>query len=97
MVGKTFRGMTDEMLEWQTDRLRELERERRGDVVYVRPELVAEVAFDGVQESPTYASGVALRFARLKGYRCDKGPEDADTLAWLWDLRDGRLPARGAG
>ena len=87
MVGKTFKGMTDRMLEWQTARLQDLERERRGRTVFVEPELVAEVAFDGVQESPTYASGLALRFARVKGYREDKGPEDADTLESLRETR----------
>ncbi len=91
MVGKTFKGMTDEMLEWQTERLLELERERRGNAVLVRPELVAEVAFDGVQRSPTYESGLALRFARVKGYRPDKGPEDADSLERLREIREGRF------
>jgi len=91
MVGKTFKGMTDEMLEWQTGRLLELELERRGNAVLVRPELVAEVAFDGVQRSPTYESGLALRFARVKGYRPDKGPEDADSLERLREIREGRF------
>lgn len=91
MVGKTFKGMTDEMLEWQTGRFQELERRREEGVVHVRPEVVAEVAFDGVQKSPTYDSGVALRFARIKGYRHDKGPEDADTLARLRAIREGRV------
>lgn len=90
MVGKTFKGMTDEMLEWQTERLLELERERRGNAVFAEPELVAEVAFDGVQESPTYAGGLALRFARVKGYRRDKAPEDADTVGFLREILEGR-------
>jgi DNA ligase-1 len=80
MLGKTFKGMTDEMLAWQTERLQELETGREGIVVHVRPELVVEVAFDGVQTSPRYPGGMALRFARVKGYRPDKGPEDADTI-----------------
>jgi DNA ligase-1 len=80
MLGKTFKGMTDEMLAWQTERLLELETSREGIVVHVRPELVVEVAFDGLQESPRYPGGMALRFARIKGYRHDKGPEDADTI-----------------
>jgi ATP-dependent DNA ligase I len=80
MLGKTFKGMTDEMLEWQTKRLLELEIRREGIVVYVRPELVVEVAFDGLQRSSRYEGGVALRFARIKGYRSDKKPEDADTI-----------------
>jgi DNA ligase-1 len=80
MLGKTFKGMTDEMLQWQTERLLELEVRREGHVVHVRPELVVEVAFDGVQASSRYPGGVALRFARVKGYRPDKSPEEADTI-----------------
>ena len=80
MLGKTFKGMTDEILAWQTERLQELETGRDGIVVHVRPELVVEVAFDGLQSSPRYPGGVALRFARIKGYRPDKGPQDADTI-----------------
>jgi DNA ligase-1 len=80
MLGKTFKGMTDEMLAWQTERFLQLETSRDGIVVRVRPELVVEVAFDGLQASPRYPGGMALRFARVKGYRHDKGPEDADTI-----------------
>jgi DNA ligase 1 len=80
MLGKTFKGMTDEMLAWQTERLLELETSREGIVVQVRPELVVEVAFDGLQASPRYPGGMALRFARIKGYRHDKRPEDADAI-----------------
>jgi DNA ligase-1 len=80
MLGKTFKGMTDEMLAWQTERLLTLETSREGNVVHVRPALVVEVAFDGLQASPRYPAGVALRFARVKGYRHDKRPEDADTI-----------------
>jgi DNA ligase-1 len=80
MLGKTFKGMTDEMLAWQTERFLELETSRDAYTVYVRPELVVEVAFDGVQGSPRYPGGLALRFARVKGYRPDKRPEDADTI-----------------
>jgi DNA ligase-1 len=80
MLGKTFKGMSDAMLAWQTERLLELETESDGFVVHVRPELVVEVAFDGVQTSRRYPGGVALRFARVKGYRPDKRPEDADTI-----------------
>jgi DNA ligase-1 len=80
MLGKTFKGMTDEMLEWQTKRLLELETARDQYTVYVKPELVVEVAFDGLQRSPRYPGGLALRFARIKGYRLDKAPEDADTI-----------------
>ena len=80
MLGKTFKGMTDEMLAWQTEHLLGLETRREGHVVHVRPELVVEIAFDGVQASPRYPGGVALRFARVKGYRPDKAPGDADTI-----------------
>jgi DNA ligase-1 len=80
MLGKTFKGMTDAMLEWQTERLLELEERRDAQTVYVRPELVVEVAFDGVQSSSRYPGGVALRFARVKGYRPDKSAQDADTI-----------------
>ena len=80
MLGKTFKGMTDEMLRWQTPTLLELEERRDGIAVYVRPELVVEVAFDGLQRSTRYPGGVALRFARIKGYRLDKRAEDADTI-----------------
>ena len=80
MLGKTFKGMTDEMLAWQTERLQEIETGRDGIIVFVRPELVVEVAFDGVQTSPRYPGGMALRFARVKGYRPDKSAEEADTI-----------------
>ncbi|HJS44602.1 MAG TPA: ATP-dependent DNA ligase [Gemmatimonadales bacterium] len=80
MLGKTFKGMTDELLEWQTRRLQELETRREGIVVYVRPELVVEIAFNGLQDSPHYPGGLALRFARVIRYRDDKSPEDADTI-----------------
>jgi DNA ligase-1 len=80
MLGKTFKGLTDELLAWQTTRLLELETGRHGHVVEVRPELVVEVAFDGVQASTRYPGGVALRFARVKGYRPDKRAADADTI-----------------
>ena len=80
MLGKTFKGMTDELLAWQTKRLSELEVRREGHVVYVRPELVVEIAFNGLQESPIYPGGLALRFARVVRYREDKRPEEADTI-----------------
>ena len=88
MLGKTFKGMTDEMLAWQTTRLLELETHRDGHVVYVRPELVVEIAFDGVQASTRYPGGVALRFARVKRYREDKDAAEADTIDAVRAIRD---------
>jgi DNA ligase 1 len=90
MLGKTFKGMTDEMLRWQTERLLALETSRDGHVVHVRPELVVEVAFDGVQGSTRYPGGVALRFARVKRYREDKDPAEADTIDDVRAIRAGR-------
>jgi ATP-dependent DNA ligase I len=92
MVGKTFKGMTDELLQWQTEQLLAREVERRGIAVLVRPELVVEIALDGVQASTRYPGGVALRFARVKRYRSDKEPGDSDTID---DLR-ALLPVRRA-
>ncbi|MDP8959434.1 MAG: ATP-dependent DNA ligase [Actinomycetota bacterium] len=86
MLGKTFKGMTDEMLAWQTVKLLELEERRTRSTVFVRPELVVEVAFDGVLPSPRYPGGVALRFARVKGYRPDKSAAEADTIGTLLAL-----------
>jgi DNA ligase-1 len=80
MLGKTFKGLTDELLTWQTSRLLALEERRDWNTVYVRPELVAEIAFDGVQRSPRYPGGLALRFARVLRYREDKTAADADTI-----------------
>lgn len=80
MLGKTFKGMTDELLEWQTKELLARETHREGHVVYVRPELVVEIAFNEVQRSSQYPGGVALRFARVKGYRPDKRASEADTI-----------------
>jgi DNA ligase-1 len=80
MVGKTFKGLTDKTLAWQTERFLELETRREGITVFIRPVIVAEIALDGVQTSTRYPGGVALRFARLKRYRDDKSPADADTI-----------------
>ncbi|WP_433050792.1 ATP-dependent DNA ligase [Dactylosporangium sp. CS-033363] len=80
MLGKTFKGMTDEMLRWQTEKLQSLAVSESDWVVTVRPELVVEIAFDGVQTSPRYPGGVALRFARVLRYREDKTPAEADTI-----------------
>ena len=92
MVGKTFKGMTDELLDWQTGELLARETGRRGIAVLVRPELVVEIALDGVQASTRYPGGVALRFARVKRYRPDKGPAEADTIGELRVL----LPRRAS-
>jgi ATP-dependent DNA ligase I len=80
MLGKTFKGLTDELLAWQTQRLAALAIGSEGPVVHVRPELVVEIAFDGVQASPQYPGGLALRFARVRRYRPDKRPEEADGI-----------------
>jgi DNA ligase-1 len=80
MLGKTFKGLTDEMLAWQTARFLEIEDHREGHVVFLDPQIVYEIAFDGVQRSTRYPGGVALRFARVKRYRDDKTREDADTI-----------------
>lgn len=87
MLGKTFKGLTDAMLAWQTEKLLELETRREGHVVHVRPELVVEIAFDGVQTSPRYPGGVALRFARVLRHRPDKPAAEADTLESVLALR----------
>ncbi|WP_406462521.1 ATP-dependent DNA ligase [Streptomyces sp. NBC_01622] len=83
MLGKTFKGMTDAVLTWQTERLQELAVESDGHVVTVRPELVVEIAYDGLQRSTRYPAGVTLRFARVVRYREDKRPEEADTVETL--------------
>jgi DNA ligase-1 len=86
MLGKTFKGLTDEMLAWQTERFLQIEDQRSGHVVYLKPEIVYEIAFDGVQRSTRYPGGVALRFARVKRYRDDKAPADADTIETVRSL-----------
>lgn len=89
MLGKTFKGMTDEMLRWQTERFLGLESHRDGHVVHLRPEQVVEIAFDGIQRSSRYPGGMALRFARVLRYRDDKTASEADTLADVRRLHDG--------
>ncbi len=89
MLGKTFKGMTDELLEWQTKRLQEIETHREGITVYVKPELVVEIAFNGLQDSSHYPGGLALRFARVLRYRDDKKPEEADTIETVRKLHNG--------
>src|SRR5690606_11495479 len=80
MLGKTFKGLTDELLAWQTEALLAREVTRDAYTVYVRPELVVEIAFNDVQTSPHYPGGLALRFARVKRYRTDKPASEADTI-----------------
>ncbi|MDA4888223.1 ATP-dependent DNA ligase [Streptomyces sp. MS2A] len=92
MLGKTFKGMTDALLAWQTERLQELAVEEHGWGVTVRPELVVEIAYDGLQRSTRYPAGVTLRFARVVRYREDKRPEDADTVETLLAAHPGVAP-----
>jgi DNA ligase-1 len=80
MLGKTFKGMTDAMLRWQTQHLQALAVAAAGHVVHVRPELVVEIAFNDIQASTQYPGGMALRFARVKRYRTEKPPDEADTI-----------------
>jgi DNA ligase 1 len=91
MLGKTFKGLTDAMLAWQTERLLELETSQEGHVVHVRPELVVEIAFDGVQHSPRYPAGMALRFARVLRHRTDKTAAEADTVETVRAIHRGGL------
>ncbi len=86
MLGKTFKGLTDEMLRWQTQKLLDLSIERTDWVVRVQPELVVEIAFSDVQESPRYPAGLALRFARVKRYRTDKPASEADTIQTVREI-----------
>ncbi|NEE12292.1 ATP-dependent DNA ligase, partial [Streptomyces sp. SID7499] len=80
MLGKTFKGLTDALLDWQTEKLTELATDDDGHVVTVRPELVVEIAYDGLQRSTRYPAGVTLRFARVLRYREDKTAREADTV-----------------
>ncbi|HZR67621.1 MAG TPA: ATP-dependent DNA ligase [Burkholderiales bacterium] len=97
MLGKTFKGMTDTMLAWQTERLLGLETAREGHVVHVRPELVVEIAYNEIQESRVYPGGLALRFARVKRYREDKTAAQADTIATVRQLYASQLHRSGSG
>jgi hypothetical protein len=87
-----IKGLTDETLPWQTERFLELETERSGITVYIRPEIVVEIALDGAQASTRYPGGVALRFARVKRYRPDKDPAEADTIDAVRTLLAGEHP-----
>lgn len=93
MLGKTFKGMTDAMLAWQTERFQELAVATDGHTVRLRPELVVEVACNDVQESPHYPAGLALRFARVRRYRPDKTVDQADTIETVRAIHEGRAPA----
>jgi DNA ligase-1 len=90
MLGKTFKGLTDRMLAWQTERFLAIEARRTRSTVFVRPEVVVEVAFDGVQASSRYPGGMVLRFARVKGYRPDKAAAEADTIEAVRAIFQGR-------
>ena len=89
MLGKTFKGLTDELLAWQTDALQELATGGTRGRVDVRPELVVEIALDGVQTSPRYPAGMALRYARVQRYRPDKRADEADTIDAVRELHSG--------
>ncbi|HZW72551.1 MAG TPA: ATP-dependent DNA ligase, partial [Caldimonas sp.] len=91
MLGKTFKGMTDAMLEWQTHELLARETSRDAYTVHVRPELVVEIAFNDLQASPHYPGGLALRFARVKGYRPDKRADEADTIEAVRAVYDAQV------
>jgi len=95
MLGKTFKGMTDELLAWQTQALLALETHRDRWSVHVRPELVVEVAFNDLQASPRYPGGLALRFARIKRYRNDKTAADADTIETVRAIYEGQFARTG--
>ena len=93
MLGKTFKGLTDQMLDWQTAEFLRLETARDAMTVYLRREIVVEIAFNEVQASSRYPGGLALRFARVKGFRPDKRAEAADTLATVRALYAAQLQA----
>ena len=97
MLGKTFKGLTDEMLRWQTERLQDLAVDSGDWVVTVRPELVVEIAFDGVQTSPRYPGGMALRFARVLRHRPDKAPHEADTVDTVRRIHAGATDGTSPG
>jgi len=94
-VGKTFKGLTDEEFEWMTQKLKSIAVEERGGFIRVRPEVVVEVAFNEVQKSPKYPSGLALRFARILRIREDKSPEEADTIDRVREIYESQFGGRG--
>jgi DNA ligase-1 len=97
MLGKTFKGLTDEMLRWQTEEFPKHETHRDGWTVYLKPQIVVEIAFNEIQESSQYEGGLALRFARVKGYRPDKRPDEADTIETVRRLYASQIHAGGVG
>jgi DNA ligase-1 len=94
MLGKTFKGLTDEMLRWQSAEFRKREVRRDGWTVYLRPDIVVEIAFNEIQESSQYPGGLALRFARVRGYRPDKRPDEADTIDTVRSLYAAQIHAK---
>ena len=94
MLGKTFKGMTDEMLRWQTEHFQKISLGQEGHVVHVKPETVVEIAFSDVQTSPRYPGGMALRLARVKRYRPDKSAADADTIETVRAIHQGSAEAK---
>ncbi len=97
MLGKTFKGLTDDLLEWQTARLLELETHREGHTVHVEPALVVEIAFNDIQVSPHYPGNLALRFARVKRYRSDKAAHQSDTIDQVRELYLAAQPSGASG
>src|SRR5687767_7685223 len=95
MLGKTFKGLTDELLKWQTAEFPKHEASRDSYTVYLKPAIVVEIAFNEVLESSQYPGGLALRFARVKGYRPDKRPEEADTIAAVRAIYEAQSEPRG--
>ena len=93
IVGKTFKGLTDDEFKWMTNSLLSIKIKETARTVFVEPKIVVEVAFDEIQKSPRYRSGVALRFARIKSIRNDKSPEEADTLETIKRLYEERYKA----
>ena len=95
IVGKTFKGLTDDEFQEMTRRLLDLERSRKGGTLFVHPQVVVEVAFNEIQASPQYRSGLALRFARISRMRDDKAAAEADTIQTLRQLYDGQFKYKG--
>lgn len=90
MLGKTFKGLTDKMLSWMTKKLLKLETKRDEYTVYVKPELVVEIAYSDIQSSPRYPGGLSLRFARVRRFRTEKSPAEADTIQTVWSIFEGK-------